>query len=83
MYKRQEQYIPYLRAHDLTSYLHVYKDICVMVEKLVEEKCLDSSDSVSYTHLDVYKRQIKGWISLLAAEIQMPSLSGLVLSNLL
>ena len=39
-----EQYVPYLRAHDLTSYLHVYKDICVMVEKLVEEKCLDSSD---------------------------------------
>lgn len=28
----------------MTSYLHVYKDICVMVEKLVEEKCLDSSD---------------------------------------
>ena len=39
-----EQYVPYLRAYDLTSYLHVYKDICVMVEKLVEEKCLDSSD---------------------------------------
>ncbi|WP_337526182.1 hypothetical protein [Holdemanella sp.] len=39
-----EQYVPYLRAHDLTSYLHGYKDICVMVEKLVEEKCLDSSD---------------------------------------
>ena len=39
-----EQYVPYLSAHDLTSYLHVYKDICVMVEKLVEEKCLDSSD---------------------------------------
>ena len=28
----------------MTSYLHGYKDICVMVEKLVEEKCLDSSD---------------------------------------
>mgnify|MGYP004472574927 FL=1 len=36
-----ERYIPYLRAHDLTSYLHVYKDICVMVEKLIEEKCMD------------------------------------------
>ena len=36
-----ERYIPYLRAHDLTSYLHVYKDICVMVEKLIEEKCKD------------------------------------------
>ena len=33
-----EQYVPYLRAHDLTSYLHRYKDICVMVEKLIEEK---------------------------------------------
>lgn len=36
-----QQYIPYLRAHDLTSYLHTYKDICVMVEKLIEEKCMD------------------------------------------
>lgn len=36
-----EQYVPYLRAHDLTSYLHRYKDICVMVEKLIEEKCMD------------------------------------------
>lgn len=36
-----ERYIPYLRAHDLTSYLHTYKDICVMVEKLIEEKCMD------------------------------------------
>lgn len=36
-----ERYIPYLRAHDLTSYLHVYKDICAMVEKLIEEKCMD------------------------------------------
>lgn len=36
-----EQYVPYLRAHDLTSYLHTYKDICVMVEKLIEEKCMD------------------------------------------
>lgn len=36
-----ERYIPYLKAHDLTSYLHVYKDICVMVEKLTEEKCMD------------------------------------------
>lgn len=39
-----EQYIPYLRAHDLTSYLHVYKDICVMVEKLLKKECLDQSD---------------------------------------
>lgn len=39
-----ERYIPYLRAHDLTSYLHTYKDICVMVEKLLEKECLDSSD---------------------------------------
>ena len=36
-----EQYVPYLRANDLTSYLHTYKDICVMVEKLIEEKCMD------------------------------------------
>lgn len=36
-----ERYIPYLKAHDLTSYLHRYKDICVMVEKLIEEKCMD------------------------------------------
>ena len=36
-----ERYIPYLKAHDLTSYLHTYKDICVMVEKLIEEKCMD------------------------------------------
>ena len=36
-----QQYIPYLRAHDLTSYLHRYKDICVMVKKLIEEKCMD------------------------------------------
>lgn len=36
-----EQYVPYLRAHDLTSYLYRYKDICVMVEKLIEEKCMD------------------------------------------
>ena len=36
-----ERYIPYLRAHDLTSYLHTYKYICVMVEKLIEEKCMD------------------------------------------
>ena len=36
-----EQYVPYLRAHDLTSYLPRYKDICVMVEKLIEEKCMD------------------------------------------
>lgn len=36
-----ERYIPYLKAHDLTSYLHVYKDICAMVEKLIEEKCMD------------------------------------------
>lgn len=36
-----QQYIPYLRAHDLTSYLHRYKDICGMVKKLIEEKCMD------------------------------------------
>ena len=39
-----EQYVPYLRAHDLTSYLHRYKDICVMVEKLLEKECLNQSD---------------------------------------
>ena len=39
-----ERYIPYLKAHDLTSYLHVYKDICVMVEKLLEKECLNQSD---------------------------------------
>ena len=39
-----ERYIPYLRAHDLTSYLHTYKDICVMVEKLLEKECLNQSD---------------------------------------
>ena len=26
---------------NLTSYLHTYKDICVMVENLIEEKCMD------------------------------------------
>ena len=39
-----ERYIPYLKAHDLTSYLHTYKDICVMVEKLLEKECLNQSD---------------------------------------
>ena len=39
-----ERYVPYLRAHDLTSYLHRYKDICVMVEKLLEKECLNQSD---------------------------------------
>ena len=39
-----EQYIPYLRAHDLTSYLHVYKDIYTMVEKLLKKECLGQSD---------------------------------------
>lgn len=39
-----EQYVPYLRAHDLTSYLHVYKDICAMVEKLLKKECLGQSD---------------------------------------
>ena len=38
-----KKYNDYLRAHDLTSYLHTYKDICVMVEKLIEEKCMDVS----------------------------------------
>ena len=39
-----ERYIPYLKTHDLTSYLHTYKDICVMVEKLLEKECLNQSD---------------------------------------
>ena len=39
-----EQYIPYLRTHDLTSYLHGYKNICVMVEKLLKKECLGQSD---------------------------------------
>ena len=39
-----ERYIPYLKAHDLTSYLHVYKDICAMVEKLLKKECLDQFD---------------------------------------
>ena len=39
-----EQYVPYLRAHDLTSYLLSYKDICGMVEKLIDEKCIDKNE---------------------------------------
>ena len=38
-----KKYNDYLRAHDLTSYLHTYEDICVMVEKLIEEKCMNVS----------------------------------------
>ena len=39
-----EQYVPYLRAHDLTSYLLSYQDICGMVEKLIDEKCIDKNE---------------------------------------
>ena len=39
-----EQYVPYLRVHDLTSYLLSYKDICDMVEKLIDEKCIDKNE---------------------------------------
>ena len=39
-----KQYIPYLRTHDLTSYLHGCKDICAMVEKLLKKECLGQSD---------------------------------------
>lgn len=37
-----KKYNDYLRAHDLTSYLPLYKDMCMMIEKLIEEKCLDT-----------------------------------------
>lgn len=55
-----KQYISYLRAHDLTSYLHSYKDVCVMVEKLIDEKCMDQNDLVRLisNEKDLEKRTI-------------------------
>ena len=55
-----ERYIPYLRAHDLTSYLHTYKDICVMVEKLIEEKCMDERtlDALIFMEEDLETRTL-------------------------
>lgn len=55
-----ERYIPYLKAHDLTSYLHRYKDICVMVEKLIEEKCMDERtlDALIFMEEDLETRTL-------------------------
>ena len=55
-----ERYIPYLKAHDLTSYLHRYKDICIMVEKLIEEKCMDERtlDALIFMEEDLETRTL-------------------------